>query len=132
VISHVFIGITDFERALRFYSVLLAVLGLERRFCERDTSWAGWSRPDAPRPLLVIGKPFDGRAARPGNGNMVALFARNRAEVDQAHALALTLGGCCEGPPGLRTQYHANYYGAYFRDPDQNKLCVCCHDPTAG
>jgi predicted CXXCH cytochrome family protein len=28
----------------------------------------------------------------------------------------------------LRPQYHAAYYGAYFRDSDGNKLCVCCHD----
>ena len=39
----------------------------------------------------------------------------------------LALGAVCEGPPGLRPQYHANYYGAYFRDLDGNKLCVCCH-----
>jgi len=36
-----------------------------------------------------------------------------------------------EGKPGLRPHYHANYYGAYFRDPDRNKLCVCCHDAPA-
>ena len=45
------------------------------------------------------------------------------------HARALELGGTCEGPPGLRPQYHAHYYGAYFRDPDGNKLCVACHQP---
>jgi len=33
------------------------------------------------------------------------------------------------GAPGLRPEYHAHYYGAYFRDPDGNKLCVACHDP---
>jgi hypothetical protein len=27
----------------------------------------------------------------------------------------------------LRLEYHANDYGAYFRDPYGNKLCVCCH-----
>lgn len=30
---------------------------------------------------------------------------------------------------GLRPHYHPDYYGAYFRDPDGNKLCVCCHEP---
>jgi lactoylglutathione lyase len=34
-----------------------------------------------------------------------------------------------EGAPGLRPEYHAHYYGAYFRDPDGNKLCVACHQP---
>jgi predicted lactoylglutathione lyase len=47
--------------------------------------------------------------------------------VDRCHALALELGGRDEGAPALRPQYHASYYGAYFRDPDGNKLCVVCH-----
>jgi lactoylglutathione lyase len=34
------------------------------------------------------------------------------------------------GAPGLRPAYHADYYGAYFRDPDGNKLCVVCHEET--
>jgi catechol 2,3-dioxygenase-like lactoylglutathione lyase family enzyme len=48
--------------------------------------------------------------------------------VDRAHALALAHGGSCAGAPGLRPAYHADYYGAYFRDPDGNKLCVVCHE----
>jgi catechol 2,3-dioxygenase-like lactoylglutathione lyase family enzyme len=84
---------------------------------------------DAPRPLLLIGAPHDGAPATVGNGAMTALLARERACVDAAHAAALAHGGRCEGPPGLRPEYHAHYYGAYFRDPDGNKLCVCCHEP---
>ena len=61
---------------------------------------------------------------------MVALMAASRAMVDHAHAVALAQGATCEGPPGPRPEYHAHYYGAYFRDPDGNKLCVCCHDPA--
>jgi lactoylglutathione lyase len=49
-----------------------------------------------------------------------------------AHALALAQGGSCEGAPGVRAHYHAHYYGAYFRDPDGNKLCVVCHAPPTG
>jgi predicted lactoylglutathione lyase len=60
---------------------------------------------------------------------MVALLAQNRAQVEQAHRLALAHGGRCEGPPGLRAEYHPDYYGTYFRDPDGNKLCVVCHQP---
>ena len=58
---------------------------------------------------------------------MVAFLAKSRDQVRQVHALAIAGGGTCEGPPGLRPQYHAHYYGAYFRDPDGNKLCVACH-----
>ncbi len=49
---------------------------------------------------------------------------------EQRHQTALGNGGTCEGPPGLRPQYHDNYYGAYFRDPDGNKICVACHAPA--
>jgi hypothetical protein len=47
--------------------------------------------------------------------------------VDKAHAFAMKEGGRDEGAPGVRAHYHPNYYGAYFRDPEGNKLCVVCH-----
>ena len=75
----------------------------------------------------MLGQPFDQQPHAPGNGQMVAFLASSRAMVDAAYALALQLGGISEGAPGLRPQYHANYYGAYFRDLDGNKLCVVCH-----
>ena len=62
-----------------------------------------------------------------GNGQMLALQAPSRAAVDAAYAAALAHGGSGDGEPGLRPHYHADYYGAYFRDPDGNKLCVVCH-----
>jgi predicted lactoylglutathione lyase len=58
---------------------------------------------------------------------MVAFLAESRAQVDRAFAVALENGGTSEGSPGLRPEYHEHYYGAYFRDPDGNKLCVVCH-----
>jgi catechol 2,3-dioxygenase-like lactoylglutathione lyase family enzyme len=130
MLSHVFIGVNDFERAMAFYGPLLARLGLVLRFSEAARPWAGWQSPGVARPLFLVGRPFDGMNASTGNGAMSALLAADRAMVDEVHALALRHGGSCEGPPGLRPEYHANYYGAYFRDPDGNKLCVCCHEPA--
>lgn len=127
MLSHVCLGTSDFEAAFAFYAPLFEALGQSLRFCERERPWAGWQPSDGGRPLFILGVPFDGGLAAPGNGQMVALLAPDRATVDRCHALALTHGGVCEGPPGLRPHYHANYYGAYFRDPDGNKLCVCCH-----
>jgi predicted lactoylglutathione lyase len=60
---------------------------------------------------------------------MVAFMAESRNQVCVAHAAALANGGTCEGTPGLRPEYHPHYYGAYFRDPDGNKLAVACHEP---
>lgn len=127
--SHVFLGVTDFERALAFYQPLMACLEVPRRFCDPDRPWAGWQTPETTRPLFVIGKPYDQQPHTPGNGQMVAFTAASRAMVDAAYMVALALGGTSEGEPGLRPQYHEHYYGAYFRDPDGNKLCVVCHRP---
>lgn len=127
--SHICIGVSDFPRALRFYQPLMDLLGVELRFLDADKPWAAWQSSPEPRPLLLISTPYDGAAHHPGNGQMVALLAQTRAQVDQSHRLALARGGCCEGAPGLRPQYHPDYYGAYFRDPDGNKLCVVCHRP---
>jgi catechol 2,3-dioxygenase-like lactoylglutathione lyase family enzyme len=131
MLSHVFIGIGDFERACSFYDSLMGTLDLRLKFRDPQACWSGWMAADAPRPLFLIGKPYNGQPASAGNGQMIALLAADRVTVDRAHAAALAHGGTCEGPPGLRPQYHANYYGAYFRDPDGNKLCVCCHEPQA-
>lgn len=127
--SHVFVGVSDFERALAFYNPLMESLGIEARFCERSRPWAGWQSTPGPRPLFLVGKPYDRLAPQSGNGNMVAFLAESRATVDQAFSIALANGGTSEGLPGLRPEYHEHYYGAYFRDPDGNKLCVACHLP---
>lgn len=127
--SHIFVGVKDFDRALAFYGPLMATIGVESRFCERTRPWAGWQTPGSIRPLFLIGTPHNREDHQAGNGQMVAFLAPDRATVDRAHETALKNGGTSEGAPGLRPQYHANYYGAYFRDPEGNKLCVACHAP---
>ena len=73
---------------------------------------------------LWLGRTFDGAAASAGNGTMVALAATSWAQVDAFHAAALLHGGRSEGAPGLRAQYNPDFYAAYVRDPDGNKLAV--------
>jgi catechol 2,3-dioxygenase-like lactoylglutathione lyase family enzyme len=127
--SHVFVSVTDFERAFGFYSEVMQALGLELRFYDTARPWAGWHSEGKKRPYFVICRPYDGQAHEAGNGQMVAFAADSRAKVNAAHAAALAFGGVNEGLPGLRPQYHEHYYGAYFRDPDGNKFCVACHAP---
>ena len=131
--SHVFIGVSDFERAHAFYVALFAALPAARapqlKLLDPDRGWAVWKDADRDRPLLIVGKPENGAPHRPGNGQMTAFLAESRAAVDAGWRAALAAGGSDEGAPGLRPQYHPHYYGAYFRDPDGNKLCVACHRP---
>jgi len=122
--SHTTVGANDLSRARAFYDAVLAPLGLEVRFM--DESMVGYGLPGG-RPQFLVVRPFDGAAPSAGNGSMVALLASRRAMVDACHGIALKLGGTDEGGPGLRPHYHRNYYGAYFRDLDGNKICICSH-----
>ena len=128
MLSHVYIGVGDFDRAFAFYAGIMRELAYPQRFYEPARPWAAWMPRDTQRPLLVIGRPYNGEPATAGNGQMVALLAATRDMVDRCYARAMAAGVVNEGAPGLRPQYHGNYYGAYFRDPDGNKLCVCCHN----
>ena len=128
--SHIHVGIADFARSYGFYRAVLRELEIEVKIYRPDQSWAGWGAAGTDRPLFFIGLPFDRNPTSSGNGNMTAFLAPTRKAVDRCHAAAITNGGRCDGAPGLRPQYHVHYYGAYFRDPDGNKICVCCHDPS--
>ena len=85
---------------------------------ESDT-FIAWGSADGGAGLGVT-QPFDGKPMTVGNGVMVALAAKDRAEVDRIYKLALSLGGTDEGPPGPRGE--GGFYAAYFRDLDGNKL----------
>ncbi|MCG5237890.1 VOC family protein [Xanthobacter oligotrophicus] len=127
MISHIHIGTNDLMAAKRFYQPLMVRLGWRLRFCDLDRGWAGWEPAEGGRPLFLLGRPQDGGIAAAGNGTMVALLALDRTTVDDIHRMAIGAGAANEGDPGLRPHYHPDYYGAYFRDLDGNKICVCCH-----
>ena len=79
-----------------------------------------WGTPGGAAGIGLM-RPHNGEPASVGNGVMVALEARDHAQVDRLHAAALANGGTCEGPPGPRGE-DGGVYAAYFRDPDGNKL----------
>ena len=125
--SHITVGTNDFDRAIAFYDAVLGPLGYRRFETHADPGLAGYAaRPDR-TPQFWVMRPIDGKAATVGNGVTVAFEATDRAAVDALHARALEAGATDEGAPGLRPHYHADYYGAYLRDLDGNKLCVVCH-----
>ena len=57
----------------------------------------------------------------------VCLVARSRAEVDAFHKAAVAAGAKDHGAPGIRKEYHANYYGAFVLDPDGHNLEAVIH-----
>ena len=61
----------------------------------------------------------------------LAFAARNRQQVDAFYRAALDAGGKDNGAPGLRPQYHKNYYAAFVIGPDGHNLEAVCHEPEA-
>lgn len=121
--SHITLGTNDWARARPFWAAIMGTLGHPVLF-EREGGIA-YGEPAGPK--TFIGPTFDGAPATSGNGTHIAFIAKSRATVDAFHAAALAHGGTDEGAPGLRPHYHPNYYGAYVRDPDGNKIQAVCH-----
>ena len=116
MIGYVTLGTRDLARGAKFYDAIAAEMGVGRMMeMER---FIAWGKPGGGAGIGLT-YPFDGQPASVGNGVMVALAAKDRAQVDRLHALALNLGGKDEGAPGDRG---GGFYAAYFRDLDGNKL----------
>jgi len=117
MIGYITIGTNDFERSVKFFDELMAVMG-EKRLWGTD-SIAAWGLTGN-EPSLCVTKPFDECSATIGNGVMIALKVNSRKEVDAVHAKAIELGGKDEGAAGPRGT--GGFYGGYFRDLDGNKF----------
>ena len=126
MIGYVTLGTNDIGKARAYYDALLGSIGASRLMEFGDdvggfTLWGtGWGKPG-----LALTHPYNKQPAVPGNGNMVALVMDSREKVDAFYAKALELGGTDEGPPGVRGDDGPQaFYGAYFRDPEGNKICA--------
>ena len=122
MIGYVTLGVSDIDRARGFYDALFDVIGAKRLMALEENGFTMYGRAWG-EPCVVITRPYDGGTPSPGNGTMVALHLESREAVDALHGKALELGGTCEGQPGIREPAEMGFYGAYFRDPDGNKLC---------
>ena len=128
IVDHFGYGVSDYVRAKAFYTDALAPLGITLimevgpEHTPTGVSACGFGKSG--KPELWIGS--DGKTTPPMH---VAIVVDTRAEVRAFYEAALRAGGRDNGPPGLRPQYHANYYGAFVLDPDGHNLEAVCHRP---
>ena len=120
MIGYTTVGTNDLPRAIAFYDALFAEVGIKQLMkFERGIGWG----VSFDKPSFAVMTPFDGKPATVGNGVMIGLALATIDQVKAIHAKALALGGSDEGAPGARG---GNFYGAYFRDLDDNKLAAFC------
>jgi len=121
VLDHVSIGARDLRRLRAFYVSVLAKVGM--RVVDEETGrFVDFGEVEGRGPEFSLEIPVDGRPATAGNGVHVAFLASDPGVVDAFHATALALGGRSDGPPGPRPQYGPDYYSAFVRDPEGNKI----------
>ena len=114
--DHVTIRASDREASERFYSLVLAPLGIAQTYTgEELVEWDDFSiSPVAP------GKPVTRRLH-------IGFVAPTHELVDAFHRAGVEAGYRDDGAPGPRTQYRDDYYGAFLLDPDGNSAEAVCH-----
>ncbi|QPF89915.1 VOC family protein [Bradyrhizobium commune] len=117
MIHHVSVGTNDVRRARAFYDPLMTLIGFRvLKASERSVHYG------ASDIVFSLETPVNGKPASPGNGVHIAFQAPDRETVRRFHSAAVANGGSDEGGPGIRDDYNANYYGAFVRDLDGNKI----------
>ena len=117
MIHHVSIGTNDVERARAFYEPLMSLIGF--RILKSSDKAVHFGSSDI---MFSLETPINGLRAAPGNGVHIAFQAPDRQTVRRFHETAIANGATDEGAPGIRENYNANYYGAFVRDLDGNKI----------
>jgi catechol 2,3-dioxygenase-like lactoylglutathione lyase family enzyme len=122
MLDHVFLSVSDLDRAIAFYTAALMPLGITQR-----VDYDGKGGPPGHTDLKGFGK--DNRMAfwlRPGivegGAAHVGFIAGSRAQVDAAYVAAIAAGATDNGPPGPRLHYDPRYYAANVFDPDGYSL----------
>ncbi|MGH6931394.1 MAG: VOC family protein [Dongiaceae bacterium] len=128
MIDHVSLGVNELDKARAFYEAALKPLGF--RPVMEHAGMVGFG-PGPEKPWFWIGTPDGGRWANACPGSHVAFQATSRAAVDAFYRAAIRAGGRDNGKPGLRPQYHADYYGGFIIDLDGHHIEAACHLPES-
>ena len=124
IFDHLGYSVGDFDKSTAFYDAALAPLGI-KRLSEFDYPGGKVIGYGADRPEFWVNS---GDALR--DHVHVAFAAKTRADVDAFYTGALAAGGRDNGAPGLRPEYHPDYYGAYVFDPDGHNIEAVCNAPA--
>jgi catechol 2,3-dioxygenase-like lactoylglutathione lyase family enzyme len=117
MIDHISICVRDLDGAARFYEAVLGTIGYRKLRIQPNTVGFGKTYPEFWINLRPAMTPPDG-----DSGSHVAVRAPAAPAIDAFHAAALAAGGESDGAPGRRPQYSPDYYAAFIRDPDGNRI----------
>lgn len=120
MLDHIIISVSDLDASREFYERTLAPLGYS--VVMESAQGCGFGVLEKPDFFIAFGGKVTPRVH-------IAFMSRDREAVHQFHAAGLAAGGKDNGQPGIREQYHPNYYGAFLIDPDGHNIEAVCHRP---
>ena len=122
--DHVKFGVTDYAASKAFFLKALDPLGIAV-VSEGPPAYGIELSADGKTSMCLLQT-----REKPAHLHL-AFIAAHREQVDSFHRAALEAGGKDNGPPGLRPNYHANYYAAFVIGPDGHNIEAVCHQPEA-
>jgi catechol 2,3-dioxygenase-like lactoylglutathione lyase family enzyme len=125
MLDHIGLAVTNLAKSRAFYQAALEPLNIRvlRVIDENEAGGTAVMMGDS-EPFFVFAD-----NEQPGEGTHVAFRASSRAQVDGFYEAAMAAGGKDNGAPGIRAQYHPNYYAAFVHDPDGINVEAVCHLP---
>jgi catechol 2,3-dioxygenase-like lactoylglutathione lyase family enzyme len=123
--DHVKLGASDYVAAKAFFLEALEPLGVALVSEGAPTYGAELARPNDKASLCIFQT-----EEKPAHLHL-AFAAESRQQVDAFYRAAIKAGGKDNGPPGVRPNYHANYYAAFVIGPDGHNIEAVCHEPEA-
>lgn len=128
MLDHVSLGITDLSVSRRFYDAALRPLGVVRTldFQNRGSDYGAAAGQTGVEFTITIEREIHAQ-----KGVHVCFRALDRQAVRTFYTAALAAGGLDDGAPGIRAEYHPDYYAAFVRDPDGHLIEAVCHAPQA-
>ena len=117
IMSHVSVGVSDFEKSVEFYTIILATLGAGIKMMHPGAVAFGKKFPE-----FWVQAPINGNPPSVGNGTHFGFIAADNAAVHAFWDAAIAAGASPDGPPGPRPEYGEPYYGCFVRDPDGHKI----------
>jgi catechol 2,3-dioxygenase-like lactoylglutathione lyase family enzyme len=122
VFDHVVFGVSDYAASKAFFLAALEPLGVA---VVAEGPLGVELSADGKSSLCLVQS-----EEKPAHLHL-AFTAESRHQVEAFHRAALAAGGKDNGAPGLRPQYHANYYAAFVIGPDGHNVEAVCHKPDA-
>jgi len=127
MIDHVTLSVKSYGEAKAFYEKVLGTLGYKLVMEVEGYAGFGLENGSHAIPDFWIVQNNEDKIGKAH----IAFSAKNRDQVNQFYEAAIKSGAKDNGKPGIRENYHSNYYAAFVFDSDGYNIEAVYHDAVS-